>query len=134
LIKGIQSSLFKNRIKPFNPKEVIEEGTIEMIVFSDGNLAENQIEKGAPLALGYDKWTNNFYANRSLLMNAIHYLTANIERLELRQKDWNIPLLDSVKMEKNASFWKSLLLLLPCLIIFLLGWINQWLRSKHFSP
>jgi hypothetical protein len=105
-----------------------------MIVFSDGNLAENQIEKGTPLALGYDKWTNNFYANRSLLMNAIHYLTANIERLELRQKDWNIPLLDSVKMGENASFWKSLLLLLPCLIIFLLGWINQWLRSKHFSP
>ena len=134
LIKGTQSSLFKNRIKPFNPKEIIEEGTIEMIVFSDGNLAENQIEKGTPLALGYDKWTNNFYANRSLLMNAIHYLTANIERLELRQKDWNIPLLDSVKMGENASFWKSLLLLLPCLIIFLLGWINQWLRSKHFSP
>ena len=133
LIKGTQSSLFKNRIKPFNPKEVIEEGTVELIVFSDGNLAENQTEKGTPLALGFDKWTNNFYANKRLLMNSIHYLMANFERLKLRQKAWNIPLLDSNKMERNASFWKVILLVLPCLIILLLGWTNQWLRSKHFS-
>ena len=43
----------------------IEKGNIELVVISDGNLAENQIDKGSPLPLGYDKWTNNFYANRS---------------------------------------------------------------------
>ena len=36
------------------------------------HLTENQNDKGKPLALGYDKWTNNFYANRDLIMNSIH--------------------------------------------------------------
>ena len=28
-----------------------------MMVFSSGSIAENQVDKGNPLELGYDKWT-----------------------------------------------------------------------------
>ena len=57
-----------------------------MAVFSDGNLAENQLDKGNPLELGYDKWTNNLYDNKAFLHNTVHYLMNENERLLLRSK------------------------------------------------
>lgn len=132
LISGEKASLFKNRIKPFET-ENIETGQLELIVFGDGNIAENQLDKGAPLALGYDKWTNNYYANKGLIMNAIHYLTANRDRLALREKSWKVALLDKQKIEQKGGFWKAVMLFGPLLLGIFLGWINQALRSKHLS-
>ncbi|MDC1048214.1 gliding motility-associated ABC transporter substrate-binding protein GldG [Flavobacteriaceae bacterium] len=130
-IQGKQNSLFYNRIKPFEIEEHLDVGETNIILFSDGNLAENQIEKGNPLTLGYDKWTNNFYANRRFLMNSIHFLIGNEERLTLREKFWKFALLDSEKLEKNAKFLKWLILLVSIAIGIVLSLINKAVRSKH---
>ena len=130
-IQGRQNSLFYNRIKPFEIEEHLNVGETNIILFSDGNLAENQIEKGNPLTLGYDKWTNNFYANRRFLMNSIHFLIGNEERLTLREKFWKFALLDSEKLEKNATFLKWLILLVSIAIVIVLSLINKAVRSKH---
>lgn len=130
-IQGRQNSLFYNRIKPFEIEEHLDVGETNIILFSDGNLAENQIEKGNPLTLGYDKWTNNFYANRRFLMNSIHFLIGNEERLTLREKFWKFALLDSEKLEKNATFLKWLILLVSIATGIVLSLINKAVRSKH---
>ena len=133
LVQGTQNSLFKNRIKPFTARQSLETGHTEMVLFGDGNIAENQTEKGAPLALGYDKWTNNFYANRGLLMNTIHFLTDNKDRLAVREKSWKVAVFDTQKIEQKASFWKGFLLIIPLLLAVLLGWGIQLTRSKHLG-
>ncbi len=130
-IQGEQNSLFYNRIKPFEIEEYLEVGETNIILFSDGNLAENQVEKGNPLTLGYDKWTNNFYANRGLLMNSIHFLTENKERLSIREKLWKFALFDTAKLEKDVKFWKWFILLFSIAISVGLSFINKALRSKH---
>lgn len=130
-IQGKQNSLFFNRIKPFEIEEHLDVGETNIILFSDGNLAENQIEKGNPLTLGYDKWTNNFYSNRRFLMNSIHFLIGNEERLTLREKFWKFALLDSEKLEKNAKFLKWLILLVSIAIGVGLSLINRAVSSKH---
>lgn len=130
-IQGKQNSLFYNRIKPFEIEEHLDVGETNIILFSDGNLAENQIEKGNPLTLGYDKWTNNFYSNRRFLMNSIHFLIGNEERLILREKFWKFALLDSEKLEKNAKFLKWLILFVSIAIGIVLSLINKAVRSKH---
>ena len=130
-IQGKQNSLFFNRIKPFEIEEHLDVGETNIILFSDGNLAENQIEKGNPLTLGYDIWTNNFYSNRRFLMNSIHFLIGNEERLTLREKFWKFALLDSEKLEKNAKFLKWLILLVSIAIVVGLSLINRAVRSKH---
>ena len=132
LVRGKKFSLFNNRIKPFET-ENLEIGQLELVVFGDGNIAENQIDKGAPLALGYDKWTNNYYANKSLIMNTVHYLTGNRERLALREKSWKVALLDTQKIQQKGNFWKAIMLLGPLFLGILLGWTNQAFRSKHLS-
>ena len=125
--------LFSNRIKPLSLNKNKESGIIKLLFYGDGNLAENQIEKGQPLSLGYDKWTNNFYSNKDLIINGIHYLTSNEERLALRKKTWKVAFLDENNVIQNASFWKVCLLLLPLLLGFGIGGINQIIRSKQLK-
>tara|TARA_A100001011_G_C14321603_1_gene851023 strand:- start:10131 stop:11783 length:1653 start_codon:yes stop_codon:yes gene_type:complete len=133
LIQGKQKSLFKNRIKPFKNKNHLEFGKTEIIIFSDGNISENQVDKGSPLTLGYDKWTNNFYANRILIMNSIHFLTGNENRLALRDKSWKFAILDNQKIKLNGMYIKWLMLLTPIILILGSGMLNQLLRSKHID-
>ena len=131
LIEGEQSSPYTNRVKPFKLAEHLPKGSIKMVVFGDGNLAENQIDKGTPLQLGYDKWTNNFYNNKSLLLNAFHYLSSNPERLMIRQKQWDFAFLDPQKIETRGFLWKIMMLFIPVLISLIFGWLSQRGRSKQ---
>lgn len=131
LVEGETNSLFKNRIKPFENKAHLDQGNLKSIVFSDGNLGENQIDKGAPLQLGYDKWTNNFYANKDLLINAVHYLTGNLEGLAIRQKEWELAYMDPQKIKAKSLSIKLYLLLIPLLFTLALGGLYQRGRSKQ---
>ncbi len=133
LIQGKQKSLFNNRIKPFKNKNHLEFGETKIIIFSDGNISENQVDKGSPLALGYDKWTNNFYSNRILIMNSIHFLTGNENRLALREKSWKFALLDNQKIKLKGIFVKWLMLLTPIILILGAGLLNKLLKSKHID-
>ena len=133
LIQGENNSLFKNRIKPFKTNTNIEKGNIELVVISDGNLAENQIDKGSPLTLGYDKWTNNFYANRSWIINVIHSLVGNRDYLVTKGKKWNFAFFDAQKTKKNSQVWKWTLISLPILIGIISLWVASKIRSKHLK-
>lgn len=130
LIEGRQKSLFTNRIKPFNLKNEINYGLVKLIIFSDGNIAENQIDKGSPLSLGYDKWTNNYYSNKDLIINSIHYLVNNEKRLLLKDKNLKVNTIDKIKIKKYASFWKWFMLTIPLLIGLISGFVIQFLRFR----
>ena len=131
LIEGKQKSLFTNRIKPFDLENVINYGSVGSIVLSDGNIAENQIDKGTPLSLGYDKWTNNYYSNKDLIINSIHYLVNNYERLELRDKNLKVNSLDKIKIKKYSFLWKWFILIIPLLNALLCGFFVQFLRIRN---
>ena len=131
LTEGEQKSLFVNRILPMKNANHLNKGKGKSILFSDGNLAENQIDKGAPLQLGYDKWTSNFYANKQLLMHAVHYLSGNLDGLLIRQKKWNFAYLDAQKIEAKGILWNVTMLLSLLLIALGFGLLNQRVRSKH---
>ncbi|NCX90882.1 MAG: hypothetical protein EBX03_04515, partial [Rhodobacteraceae bacterium] len=73
-LKGEFRSAFENRIPPIMLESPRTVGNSEMVVFSSGTLAENQVDKSNPLELGYDKWTNNFYDNKNFVQQSLHYL------------------------------------------------------------
>ena len=131
LTEGTGKSLFLNRVKPIVYNKHQDKGGYKSIIFGDGTIGENQIERGAPLNLGYDKWTSNYYANKQLLINSIHYLTGNQEGLMIRQKKWNFAYLDPQKINSKGIFWKMIIILSPILISLLFGLFFQKGRSKH---
>lgn len=133
LLKGKFNSAFNNRIKPVKLKENLSKGASEIIVISEGNIAENQVDKGSPLELGFDKWTNNFYANKNFLQNCVHHLMGNHSLLEIRNKKVEISFLDPKKVANQENLWKASMLVLPPILIAFLGFILFRYRTNKFG-
>lgn len=117
LLEGNFESIYKNRIHPFEWKGFRSSGNAKWVVFSDGNLAENQIEKNHPLPLGYDKWTNTSADNKTLLKNTIHFLTNQQRLLSIRLKKIEIPAINP-GLDTNAIIRiKVAMILMPLFFI-----------------
>ena len=133
LLSGTLSSAFENRIKPFELLNNIEKGESEMIIFSEGTLAENQLDKGQPLELGYDKWTNNFYGNKAFLKNSIHYLMNDHKLLYIRNKENSLPIFDLESVAQRSNSWRIILFSLPLILLSGIGAIIFRFRKVKYS-
>ena len=133
LLSGTLSSAFENRIKPFELHNNIEKGESEMIIFSEGTLAENQLDKGQPLELGYDKWTNNFYGNKAFLKNSIHYLMNDHKLLYIRNKEISLPIFDLESVAQRGNSWRIILFSLPLILLSGIGAIILRFRKAKYS-
>jgi len=131
LLEGTFQSLFKNRIKPFETVSPLIEGSSKSIFISDGHFGENQLDDGTPLALGFDKWSANFYDNKALLINSVHYLAGFENLVEMRNKNFDLLFLDPVKVDQNAPFWKLFMVLVPLGFLILFALANGLLRNKQ---
>ena len=130
-LEGKFNSLYTNRIHPFE-WETKEIKNARIAVFGDGNLIENQIDKGKPLELGYDKWTNNFYSNKQFFKNTIHYLIGEDNLLSLRSREIKIALLDSEKVKSKGTFWTYFSVFTPLVFLLIIGLFFNWYRNKSY--
>lgn len=132
LLEGKFVSAFDNRVPPVKLKEKKKIGESQMIVFSSGNIAENQVDKATPLELGYDKWTNNFYHNKIFLQQSVHYLMDNKKLLNIQNKTVILPRLDFQKVKNISDRLRTGLLVIPLMILILLGgWFYRWRIGKY---
>ena len=131
LLEGSFSSLYTNRIKPFKV-DVKENKPARMAIFADGNLIENQIDKGQPLELGYDKWTNNFYSNKQFFKNTVHYLIGENKFLDLRTKEVKIAMIDSEIEQGKVQYWRYFSVLAPLFILLIISFIFNRYRLKSY--
>ena len=132
LLEGGFPSLFRNRISPFEWDKIPDIHTAKIAIFSDGNMAENQLDKGNPLELGYDKWTNNLYANKQLLQNTVHYLIGEDKRLILRSKEVRLAFLDQTHIREEKQRLQSKVFTLPLALLALVGLICGVLRRRAY--
>ena len=133
LLKGEFNSAFENRIPPIKLENKRTSGKSQLMVFSSGSMAENQVDKGNPLELGYDKWTNNFYSNKLFLQQSVHYLMDNHKLLKLQNKSIDLPQLDFQKVKLKSTFLRTVMLLIPLMILFLIGGLVYRKRLQKFS-
>ena len=122
------TSMYKNRIAPFATQTKKNEGEAKTVLISDGNFAESQLDKGQPLRLGFDKWTNTFYQNKRFLQNIVHYLMGNDSMVAIRTKAVEIAVLDVKKVQANQSFIQVLALVLPLVLLLILAILSRLLR------
>lgn len=133
LLEGAFESLYKNRVLNVDSLPFKANGNAKMLVIADGNIAENQLDKGQPVELGYDKWTNNFYNNKTFLQNAFHYLMGEEARIALRAKTLHVALLDLQRTKENSTLVRLFVALIPLLflgvlIVFTRFWRMRMLR------
>lgn len=134
LLEGNFTSAYKNRVLPFNLSDYKAEGKpTKLIVIGDSQLFNSQTEKGAPLPLGFDKWTRNRYGNKDLLLNAFNYLTDDLSLISLRSKKLTISYLDLKKLDEESLSYQWWALLMPILVlspVFLL--LVQWRKRRVY--
>lgn len=135
LLEGKFHSVYQNRVLPYADKTFQPIGKeSKMIVISDGNVIQNQLDKNnQPLELGYDKWTNNLYANKEFLMNCVNYLLDDNGLINIRSKEVDLPILDKEKVYANYTFSQVITVGVPILILLLFGVLFTFLRKRKYS-
>lgn len=134
LLEGSFKSMYENRILPFKAADFKTNGIEnKMIVISDGDVIKNQIDKGVPLELGFDKWTNNLYGNKDFIMNCVNYLLDDSGLINIRSKDVDLPLLDKEKVYQNYTWAQLITIGLPIGIVFVFGFLFTYLRKRTYS-
>lgn len=135
LLEGNFHSVFENRVLAFKDPAFKPVGkTSKMIVVSDGDIIKNQLdEKGQPMELGFDKWTNQVYANKEFLMNCVNYLLDDNGLINIRSKEVDLPLLDKEKVYENYMYTQLLTVGLPLVILTLFGVALTYLRKRKFA-
>lgn len=135
LLEGTFESLFKNRInKLSNELPFIKSSKPNrMLVISDGDIAQNQISRGAALPLGYDNYEKRQYGNKDFILNAIDYLLEEDALIAVRTRELKMRLLDTQKINLERSFWQIINLIIPIALVIIYGIFKQYARKKKYS-
>ena len=135
LLEGKFHSVYENRVLPFKENTFAPIGkNNKMIIISDGDVIRNQFDKNfQPLELGYDKWTNNMYANKEFLMNCVNYLLDDNGLINIRSKEVDLPILDKEKVHENYTFSQLLTVGLPLVLLGIFGLLFTFLRKRKYS-
>ena len=130
-INCFNHSLIKSEEKIFSSNNAIENiARKESITEEKTEIKKIHIVKSGDTISSISK----FYSiNKDLIINSIHYLVNNSDRLILRDKNLKVNSLDKIKIKKYASLWKWFMLIIPLLIGLLSGFVIQFLRLRNRS-
>ncbi|WP_283635435.1 gliding motility-associated ABC transporter substrate-binding protein GldG [Aquaticitalea lipolytica] len=134
LLEGEFTSVYNNRIKPFNQSDIKEKSTpTKMIIIADGDVIKNDVVKSKPQELGFDRWTGRSFGNKEFLLNAVNYLLNDDGLINIRSKEIQIAFLDTQKVEDEKSKWQFINIALPLLLLGVFGFAFNYFRKKKYA-
>ncbi|SDL99341.1 ABC-2 type transport system permease protein [Daejeonella rubra] len=139
LLEGNFPSNFRNRPVPQGIAEKVTipeiSKTGKMIVLADGDIFKNQINTtdGSPYPLGFDRYSQQQYANKSLLLNAVDYLSDDSGIIGLRNKEIKLRLLDRAKIRQEKTFWQLINIALPIILLIVCGIFQHYYRIRKYT-
>jgi len=139
LLEGTFTSAFKNRIlsqEMLNSKELgYRDSSVnnQMIVISDGDIIRNDVSKGNPMPLGYDKFTRTTFGNKSFIQNAVDYLCDDSGLMSVRNKVIKLRLIDPNILEKDNQLMKVTNAGLPVLLVVIFGLVKSFMRRRKYK-
>jgi ABC-2 type transport system permease protein len=138
LVEGSFSSLFNNRILPNDPRFksfVGQSKPTKIFVCADGDLIVNDIDykRNAPLPLGYDRLSQNIFANKDFALYAIDYMLDSEGLITARNKQITLRPLDKIKLKEQRLRWQIINLALPLVVVAALGGLLIWYRRRKFA-
>ncbi len=144
MLEGPFQSLYQNRLSQEQLGVLDKAGlnykasgdSAKVLVITDGDIIKNlfSASSGEIAPLGFNKFENTtFTGNRDFLLNAIEYMLDESGVLEARSKDIKLRLLNTVKAREEGMKWQLINILGPILLIFLIGFVYQFLRKQRFG-
>lgn len=133
MLEGEFSSMYENRVLPFQPENFRSKSKeTKMLVVSDGDVVKNQLQRGEPLELGFDRFTGTTYGNREFLLNAVNYLLDDTGLINIRSKEIKIAFLDMEKVEEQRTSWQVVNLVLPLIILAVFAVLFRYFRKRKY--
>ena len=144
LLEGKFKSVFQNRLHPnflkvlrdslhteFKPQA---DSTGKMIVVSDGDMFENDFsEKTGPAEMGYWRFTDARFSNKTFLLNCMEHLTDNSGLLEARTKDAKLRLLDNNRVTAEKKTWQFVNIGVPILLVLIFASAYIFFRKRKYE-
>ena len=139
LLEGNFPSVFLNRAVPVGitenfPMPAVAKPT-KMIVIGDGDIFKNQVsaKDGSPFPLGFDRYTQNNYGNKALLLNIADYLSNDDNLMQLRNKEVKIRLLDKTRIRAEKLNWQLINLIAPLLLLISFAIFQHYYRKRKYA-
>jgi ABC-2 type transport system permease protein len=140
LLEGKFESVFTNRVPP-QLEEAPEIGfraeseETKMIVVASGSVIKNHVQRntGRYMPLGFDRYTQEIYGNKTFILNAVNYLCDDSGLIGARSKELKLRLLDTTLIKDERSYWQFLNTVLPVVIVIIAGILFYYLRKRRFA-
>ena len=139
LLEGQFASNFFNRPTPEGINESIsvlpKSKPTKMLVFSDGDILRSDIsdKDGSVYPLGYDRFMQQTFGNRNLLLNAVDYLTDDSQLINLRSKEIEMRLLDKGRLVNEKTKFQIINTVIPILMVIIFGIFQHIYRRRKFA-
>jgi ABC-2 type transport system permease protein len=141
LMEGVFPSAFEHRVhsqydngQPFN--FMAKSKPTKMIVVADGDIIRNDVVYRADgtriVPLGFDRYMNVQFGNKSLVKNMLLYLLDD-EIMQTRRREWKLRLLSKHEITLHRTYWASLNTLLPIGLVFISGGLFLYLRKRRYA-
>lgn len=143
LLEGRFQSIFRNRLAS-SFAELTEIGyktqcdnPTQMIVVSDGDIIRNGSgvsEQGRyPYPLGYDRYTNVEFANKTFILNAVNYLAGDEAVMDARPRNIEIRRLDVAKVKEQRGYYQFANTAYPVLLVLILAGVVFIVRKMKYN-
>jgi len=138
LLEGKFKSDFLNRPVPDSLHEQVtiipQSKPTKMIVISDGDVFKNQVgADGSPYPLGYDRYTQQNFGNKNLLLNIADYMTDDSGLIALRTKEIRLRLLDRVRVRSEKLYWQLFNNILPLGLLLTFAIFQHYIRKRKYA-
>ncbi|MCQ2233210.1 MAG: gliding motility-associated ABC transporter substrate-binding protein GldG [Paludibacteraceae bacterium] len=140
-MEGHFTSVYKNRMIPkgvytdqmFSDKSY----TTKMIIVANSSVICNEVTPGQNggmniVPLGYDRYEGRQYGNKDFILNCVNYLTDDKGWMDLRARELQLRLLN-VPATKMKTFWKSVNIFFPLIVLGLFGAAFLFIRKKKYG-
>lgn len=138
LLEGSFKSVFLNRPVPEGIKEQYEvpaqSKPAKMIVIGDGDIFRNQVgADGSPFPLGFDRYTQQNFGNKALLLNIADYFTNEDNLIALRNKEITVRPLDKTLVRTEKTKWQLINTVLPILLLICFATFQHYYRKHKYA-
>jgi ABC-2 type transport system permease protein len=139
LLEGAFPSVFLNRPAPAEITEKYEVPSLskrgKIVVIGDGDVFKNQVSSkdGSVFPLGFDRYTQNNYGNKTLLLNLADYLSNDNNLIELRSKQVKIRLLDKTTIRTEKTYWQLINIGTPLFALIIFAIFQHYYRKHRYA-
>lgn len=140
LLEGEFTSFVENRLPSVllndtNFRHIDHGQPTKMIVVADGDVARNDYQRttGQVYPLGFDRNTQQMFANKVFLLNCVNYLLDDDGLLQLRSREVKLRLLDKKKTNLQRGKWQFVNVGVPLMVILIFALTQFYLRRRKYG-